>query len=490
MMASPFATTPVTTQTAIDAYNQVRSYVGNSWWARDVIDTRIIGNLNTNTGPPNGIGVLNTAESNAVAGATFTTRPGNWDTDQDGMPNDWELAHGLNPNSAADNKLDFDSDGYVNVVEYLNDAGAFPAPAPIVFNGATNTRYAQITNWKTNDGGVTAGSNWQPSKFDTAVIHNGTVAVDAVGQHAGTLQVAPTAGDSAALNVTGGWLDVQNAVQVGAGGAGIVNHSGGVVVADSVVLGGSGAYNLSGAGLLRVDSLTRTSNTGAFNMTGGTLIADTVGFGFTNQGGTIAPGASPGQTLVMGDLTLDSGVLDIEIGGTAPGQYDRIEVDGLATLGGTLKVTLVDLGGGTFVPQLGNSFAFLSSAGTDEKFDAFDLPSLDDGLQWALAPGDVATFLVVVGPNAGNPADFNNDGSVDGDDLAIWTQGFGAENQPDKSTGDADADGDVDGRDFLLWQKNLDSPSPIAPVPEPASFLLAAIAAALARRRPLIGNAA
>ena len=40
------------------------------------------------------------------------TDPRNNDTDGDGMPDGWEAFYGLNPNSALDSSLDFDSDGY------------------------------------------------------------------------------------------------------------------------------------------------------------------------------------------------------------------------------------------------------------------------------------------------------------------------------------------------------------------------------------------
>ncbi|MEJ1156733.1 hypothetical protein [Prosthecomicrobium sp. N25] len=42
------------------------------------------------------------------------------DTDHDGMPDDWETAHGLNP-SVADGNLDADRDGYTNLEEYLSE---------------------------------------------------------------------------------------------------------------------------------------------------------------------------------------------------------------------------------------------------------------------------------------------------------------------------------------------------------------------------------
>jgi len=46
------------------------------------------------------------------------------DSDHDGLPDDWESAHGLNPNDPADAQLDFDLDGQSNWQEYI--AGTDP----------------------------------------------------------------------------------------------------------------------------------------------------------------------------------------------------------------------------------------------------------------------------------------------------------------------------------------------------------------------------
>jgi hypothetical protein len=42
------------------------------------------------------------------------------DSDNDGMPDDWEIKHGLNPKNAADASQDKDKNGYTNIEDYLN----------------------------------------------------------------------------------------------------------------------------------------------------------------------------------------------------------------------------------------------------------------------------------------------------------------------------------------------------------------------------------
>ncbi len=495
----PFAITgtgPETRETAQAALQRVTDYSGSNWQNRSEIDQHIvdkIGDLSANlindlTGSPQAA-----QWTTLMNQRTATTRPANYDTDNDGMPDAWESAYGLSPTSASGangNNGDFDSDGYTNVEEYINDLGAWPASSALVFtNALTNGRYAQIANW---------GNLWQPSRFDTAQIIAGAVAVDAVGQQAKILQVAPNSGNTAALSVTAGWLDVRQTLYVGVAGAGTVNQSGAIVrAATSVVIGGASvpsAYNLSG-GTLSTALLSKGNAGSSFNFTGGVLHATTVAFSLANNGGTIAPGSDAtnqaitaasmkdasgavpttpsltGVTTIQGDLALNSGKLEIELASAASGQFDRVIVTGALTAGGVLDVNLL----GSFVPVIGASFDILDFTSVTGAF-TLDLPTLPVGRSWyagnLLTTGDLSVVA---------SADFNGDLMVDSQDFTIWQRGVGLTGQTTAANGDANGDGTVNSADLTVWTQqfgaNPSSVSAAGSVPEPSALALLALAA-------------
>ena len=64
----------------------------------------------------------------ASGGVAPFNRPANFDTDQDGMPDAWETSLGLNP-AVANHNADFDSDGYTDLEEYINELAEWPCAA-------------------------------------------------------------------------------------------------------------------------------------------------------------------------------------------------------------------------------------------------------------------------------------------------------------------------------------------------------------------------
>ncbi|GMV98039.1 MAG: hypothetical protein AMXMBFR83_23920 [Phycisphaerae bacterium] len=106
---------PVRTDTAAQALNRVLQSAGANRPQRDAVDQRIVADVLNGTGRiidnPLQVGGWPTLEAG--------TPPA--DRDHDGMPDDWEIAFQLDPDSPGDGPDDADDDGYTNVEEFLND---------------------------------------------------------------------------------------------------------------------------------------------------------------------------------------------------------------------------------------------------------------------------------------------------------------------------------------------------------------------------------
>ena len=130
----------------------------------------------------------------------------------------------------------------------------------------------------------------------------------------------------------------------------------------------------------------------------------------------MSPGTSPAEVSFGGDLVLGSRTL-IELGGTTKrSQYDELDVTGLASLGGTLDVLLID----GFPPAPGDTFEIITAASILGTFVAESLPTLPGSLEWFVnySGTSVELFSAFAG-------DFDFDGDVDGDDLAVWGNQYG-----------------------------------------------------------------
>jgi hypothetical protein len=106
---------PVTVQPAAEAFATVLADAGASLH-RDAVDKRLIEQVRS-LGSQGAVINDETVVSGAgtIAGGTSPT-----DNDQDGIPDDWELSHGLNPKLSADGSEMSGTTGYTNVEVYLN----------------------------------------------------------------------------------------------------------------------------------------------------------------------------------------------------------------------------------------------------------------------------------------------------------------------------------------------------------------------------------
>jgi hypothetical protein len=177
-----------------------------------------------------------------------------------------------------------------------------------------------------------------------------------------------------------------------------------------------------------------------------------------------------GQLAINGDyFHLAGSTLSIELGGHSAGvDFDVVNVAGAVDLAGQLEVSLVDVDGSPFSPALGDSFEVLTALdGVSGSFSDISLPTLGEGLDWFIGYSPNSVSLNVVAS-----ADFNGDGSVDGDDLSAWQDNFGKLDAV-RANGDADRDGIVDGHDVLQWQRQIGTTSTLESnahlaIPEPS----------------------
>lgn len=128
-MDTPAPTGDVTTHSAAEAFSKVLAYSGASLY-RDEIDARYMEEAKTGTAKYKGSitkspGIIDkVSDVNGYTEANFGTasRPADFDTDKDGIPDAWEIANGLDPNDASDAlTYSLDSKGYyTNLEVYAN----------------------------------------------------------------------------------------------------------------------------------------------------------------------------------------------------------------------------------------------------------------------------------------------------------------------------------------------------------------------------------
>jgi hypothetical protein len=480
------------TESATTAFDRVLAYMGANWWARDgvvdTVDERLVQETRTGTGriiawADNPSDPNDGAEWNALKNAPLRSRPAGWDTDADGMPDSWETSLGLDP-TVANHAGDFDADGYTDLEEYLQELTAWPAAKAAVFSG-TSGRYALSSSWDTA---------WQPSRFDTVQVNSGTVTVDAVGQHGGTLLLSATA--------TAGPLPV---LRISAGG---LRLAGNLVIGSAT--GGTGSVTLSGGGLVVAGTVTSGSaSSGLFAVTGGTLAAGAIDLGRLRSGtgastgvlridaATLSPGdrGTAGRTTVTGSVEFATGSLAIDLGGASAATvfqsgsaaHDRLEASGAVDLGAT-RLSLATVDG--YTPAWLAPHTVVAAASLVGQFSSIDGLDLGDGRRLAVTyTGSSAVATVAAA------GDVNLDGAIDILDASVFSSAgtFDAGRLATWADGDFNGDGLADILDAAdlatggLYDEGpyAGSAGQVSAVPEPVvpAAALAMVAAGVAATR-------
>jgi hypothetical protein len=117
LVSGPFAAPAIRASTAAGAFKAVLDRAGATLPERDAVDARIVREVLTRTG-----GIID-SQWETGGWPVYRAARAPRDRDADGMPDSWELAHGLDPKDPADAARDRDGDGYTNIEEYINSIG-------------------------------------------------------------------------------------------------------------------------------------------------------------------------------------------------------------------------------------------------------------------------------------------------------------------------------------------------------------------------------
>ena len=455
--ATPFPAAAVATDSPDLAYQKILASAGAFPWARDTVDARITGDVltqNTVDRVPGSSATQIILDETNVGGypaVTSVARPAGWDSDNDGMPNWWETARGLNPSVAGPTQTTLTGPGtYTDLEHYLNYLTLFAH-----WNANANGNFSSILNWR----GTLPDATDATAVFGSAITAPRTITVDSprtVGQlyfdsaHAYTLAgtnpitidviagmafvdvvsgshaiSAPLAlADSTTFTVTpaGGTLTVNNlqptAAAVTKGGAGTlaVNQirSGALainagtlkVLPNGTASGVSTVAALSIAAGAKLDlsdnALITSSPTGTWN-----------GAAYTGVAGLIDSGRGENGLWDGG-----GGIVTSDTRATAAGDLTTIGVATAAQITGIAPTATTTFAGQTV---LGSDTVAMFTWGGDANLDG--KINIDD---YGRIDGNVS----IAGASGWFNGDFNYDGKINIDDYGIIDGNVGSQSAP------------------------------------------------------------
>ncbi len=268
---------PVTIDSAATAYTKVLAGAGAMPQNRDPVDTRLVAQLTS-------LGTLGNARVNdeSVVGGqpamTVVTRPAGFDSDNDGIPDTWETAHGLNPSLASDANLT-NPIGYYMVEQYINELASIHA---------TRTWNSNGSDWGTP--GIWASAT--PTNNDNAYV---------VGEGSGTNGLVTVTTNAAcfSLHIGGNGSTTPDKVTVSSGGALAVNDT--IYVGDQ----SNGTLEIQNGGTVQAWNVQLGNTVGGTTYTGNLLLSG----GTLKTVQVVLGGGTPGNWTTGGTCTWSGGTV-------------------------------------------------------------------------------------------------------------------------------------------------------------------------------------
>lgn len=247
----------------------------------------------------------------------------------------------------------------------------------------------------------------------------------------------------------------------------------------------AGATLVFNGGTLQQQTLT-VDPAGTFDFNGTRLeVVDFTG-DFVQDSGTYAPGSSPAESTLNGgyQLASNNATLEIEIGGTALGDFDQLTVSGAVDLNGKLSIVSLP----SYVPSAGDTFVVLKAlGGLTGDFTTINGQIIGEGP----GPG----YQIILDYTSGTvtlqttlPGDLNGDGFVGIADLNLVLGNWNLNVPPGDPLADPSGDGFVGIADLNVvlgnWNGDFPPATGAAAIPEPGTVGLVGLGvAALARHR-------
>ena len=370
VVSTPFAFPSTATMTAQQAVESVLENAGLSI-VRDVVDARIIQEIRSY----GTLGGVIQRETDLFPG--YGTNPlyvsirGRLvDTDNDGMADNWETAHGLNP-ADANGWRGLNAADYTRLEEYVNELGADGTMV-----GSLGGTWASPATW----------SGTVPTLADSGVVI-GTVTV-AANTHA----FARRLNVDGSLGIYGGTIDVFDTATLDRGTLAVI---GGTATFGQLLLGSPGqtaTLSLSAGGRLESGPICSNGGSATFAWNGGvlrTLAASTIEVATTlgTGGGTLDDGGfnvvysgritGSGRLIKQGSGSVTLSGTNSYAGGTAVTGTLRLTNSNAA---GTGPISIAAAGG---MVSLANGVTLSNNMSTDYIYEVLDVPDANSTATYA-----------------------------------------------------------------------------------------------------------